>query len=64
MVSFDSSKKINLIKEVRGLLNLGLKEAKELVEKAPCEIMKNIKKEDVKGIKEKLEALGAKLELE
>jgi len=64
MVSFDASKKISLIKEVRGLLNLGLKEAKELVEKTPCEILKNIKKEEVNGIKEKLEALGAKLELE
>lgn len=64
MVSFDSSKKIALIKEVRGLLNLGLKEAKELVEKAPVEIMKGVKKEDVNGIKEKLEGIGAKLELE
>jgi len=64
MVSFDASKKISLIKEVRGLLNLGLKEAKELVEKTPCEILKNIKKEEVNGIKEKLEALGAKLEVE
>jgi large subunit ribosomal protein L7/L12 len=64
MVSFDASKKIALIKEVRGLLNLGLKEAKELVEKTPVEILKNVKKEDINAIKEKLEGNGAKLELE
>jgi len=44
-------------------LNLGLKEAKELVEKAPCELMKKVKKEDAQAIKKKLEENGAKIEL-
>jgi large subunit ribosomal protein L7/L12 len=64
MVSFDAAKKIALIKEVRSLLNLGLKESKELVEKVPVELLKNVKKEDINPIKEKLEANGAKLEFE
>jgi large subunit ribosomal protein L7/L12 len=63
MVSFDAAKKINLIKEVRGLLNLGLKEAKEMVEKAPVELMKKVKKDDAASIKAKLEENGAKIEL-
>jgi large subunit ribosomal protein L7/L12 len=44
-------------------LNLGLKEAKELVEKAPAELMKNIKKDEAQAIKKKLEEIGAKIEL-
>jgi len=44
-------------------LNLGLKEAKELVEKASAEIMKNVKKDETQAIKKKLEEIGAKIEL-
>lgn len=45
------------------MLNLGLKEAKELVEKVPCELMKNIKKDEAAAFKKKLEENGAKIEL-
>lgn len=60
---FDAAKKIALIKEVRALLNLGLKEAKEMVEKVPVNLMKDIKKEEADQIKSKLEENGASIEL-
>jgi len=63
LTSFDAAKKINLIKEVRGILNLGLKESKELVEKAPCLLMKGVKKADAEGIVKKLSESGATLNL-
>jgi len=44
-------------------LNLGLKEAKDLVEKAPTELIKNVKKDEAQAIKKKLEEIGAKIEL-
>jgi len=44
-------------------LNLGLKEAKELVEKTPTEIMKKVKKDEAQAIKKKLEEIGAKIDL-
>ena len=56
-------KKINVIKEVRGLTSLGLKEAKELVESAPKDIKEDVPKDEANEIKEKLEAAGAKVEL-
>eukprot|EP00965_Chrysotila_dentata_P190723 6174056-Pleurochrysis_carterae.AAC.2 len=56
--SFDASAKIKLIKEVRALTGLGLKEAKEMVEKTPVEVKKDIKKEEAETIKGKLEAAG------
>ena len=56
-------KKINVIKEVRALTGLGLKEAKDLVEAAPKEIKKDVPKKDAEGAKKKLEAAGAKVEL-
>mgnify|MGYP000940114367 CR=1 FL=1 len=52
-------KKIQVIKEVRALTSLGLKEAKDLVESAPKAILENAKKEDADAAKEKLEAAGA-----
>ena len=55
--------KINVIKEVRGITSLGLKEAKDLVEGAPKEIKKNVSKKDAEEAKKKLEAAGAKVEL-
>lgn len=55
--------KIQVIKEIRTILPLGLKEAKELVESAPCEIKKDASKEEVEEIKKKLEAVGAKVEI-
>ena len=56
-------KKINVIKEVRALTSLGLKEAKDLVEGAPKEIKKGVSKKDAEEAKKKLEAAGAKVEL-
>ena len=56
-------KKINVIKEVRAITTLGLKEAKDLVEGAPKEIKSGVNKKDAEEIKKKLEAAGAKVEL-
>ena len=56
-------KKINVIKEVRAITGLGLKEAKDLVESAPKEIKKEVPKKDAEESKKKLEAAGAKVEL-
>ena len=56
-------KKINVIKEVRSMTGLGLKEAKDLVEGAPKEIKKGVSKKDAEEVKKKLEAAGAKIEL-
>lgn len=55
--------KINVIKELRTLTNLGLKEAKDLVEGAPKTIKEGATKEEANNIKAKLEAAGAKVEL-
>lgn len=54
--------KINVIKEIRTVTNLGLKEAKELVESAPKPVKTGLKKEEAEEIKKKLEAAGAKVE--
>jgi ribosomal protein L7/L12 len=56
-------KKIQVIKEVRGLTNLGLKEAKELVESAPKEVLEGVSKDQADEAKEKLEEAGATVEL-
>ena len=56
-------KKINVIKEIRGITGLGLKEAKDLVEGAPKEIKAGVPKEEAVKIKEALEKAGAKVEL-
>ena len=56
-------KKINVIKEVRAITGLGLKEAKDLVEAAPKEIKAGVAKKDADDFKKKLEAAGAKVEL-
>ena len=56
-------KKINVIKEVRAITSLGLKEAKDLVEGAPKEVKTGVKKQEAEEIKKKLEAAGAKVEL-
>ena len=56
-------KKINVIKEIRGITGLGLKEAKELVEGAPRPVKEAVTKEEAAEIKKKLEAVGAKVEL-
>jgi len=56
-------KKINVIKEVRSITGLGLKEAKDLVEAAPKEVKAGVAKKDAEEMKTKLEAAGAKVEL-
>ena len=56
-------KKINVIKEVRAVTALGLKEAKDLVEGAPKELKSGVGKKDAEEVKKKLEAIGAKVEL-
>ena len=56
-------KKINVIKEVRAITGLGLKEAKDLVEAAPKEIKAGVPKKEADEFKKKLEAAGAKIEL-
>jgi large subunit ribosomal protein L7/L12 len=55
--------KIGVIKVVKEVLNLGLKEAKDLVEKAPTIVKENVKSEEADAIKAKLEAEGAKITL-
>ncbi len=56
-------KKLQVIKEVRAITGLGLKDAKELVEKAPSTIKEGIPKAEAEEIKSKLEELGAKVEI-
>ena len=57
------SKKIQVIKEVRKLTSLGLKEAKDLVEQAPKPVREGVTKEEAQKIKKVLEAAGAKVEI-
>jgi len=57
------SQKIKVIKEVRAITNLGLKEAKDLVESAPKLIKEGISKEEAEKIKEQVEKVGAKVEI-
>ena len=63
MLTSAGDKKINVIKEVRALTDLGLKEAKDLVEGAPKEVKAGVPKKEAEEIKAKLEAAGAKVEL-
>lgn len=64
LTGFEAKSKIKVIKEVRALTGLGLKEAKEIVESAPKVILKDIKKDDMEEIQKKLEAVGATVEFE
>ena len=57
------AKKIQVIKEVRAITNLGLKEAKDLVEQAPGTVKEGVSKQEAEDIKKKLEAQGAVVEL-
>ena len=62
LVSF-GEKKIQVIKEVRAITGLGLKEAKELVEGAPTPLKEGISKDEAESIKEKVEAVGGAVEI-
>ena len=63
MLASIGDKKINVIKEVRAITGLGLKEAKDLVEGAPSEVKADVSKDEANEMKEKLEAAGATVEL-
>ena len=63
VLSAAGDQKINVIKEVRGITGLGLKEAKDMVEGAPKTLKEGVKKEEAEAMKTKLEAAGAKVEL-
>ena len=63
LLGFDAKAKIKVIKEVRAVAGLGLKEAKELVESAPKIIQKDLKKDKAEELKATLEALGAQVEI-
>ncbi|GAB5037719.1 ribosomal protein l7 l12 [Nannochloropsis oceanica] len=63
LLSYDDKSKIKVIKEVRSISGLGLKEAKELVEGAPKVIKKDVKKEEAEALLKKLQEVGAKVEL-
>src|SRR5437763_14345809 len=63
LAGFDAAKKINVIKVVREITGLGLKEAKDLVEGAPKPVKENIARADAEKIKKQLEDGGAKVEL-
>ena len=63
MLTAAGEKKINVIKEIRSVTALGLKEAKDLVEGAPKEVKTGVNKKEAEEIKKKLEAAGAKVEL-
>jgi large subunit ribosomal protein L7/L12 len=63
LAGFEDSKKIAVIKEIRGITGLGLKEAKDLVEGAPKAIKEGIAKDEADKIKATLEGAGAKIEI-
>ena len=63
VLSAAGDKKINVIKEVRAITGLGLKEAKDLVEGAPKPLKEGVTKQEADDIKKKLEAEGAKVEI-
>ena len=63
LAGFDDSKKIAVIKEIRGITGLGLKEAKDLVEGAPKTIKEAVAKDEAEKIKATLEGAGAKVEI-
>ena len=63
VLASSGDKKIEVIKEVRAITGLGLKEAKDLVEGAPKTVKEGVAKADAEAMKKKLEAVGAKVEL-
>jgi large subunit ribosomal protein L7/L12 len=63
MTGYEAADKIKIIKEVKAILNLGLKEAKDLVEKLPAKMGSALSKADADSLVEKLKAFGCKVEL-
>ena len=63
MLNSIGDKKINVIKAVREVTSRGLKDAKELVESAPCAVKESVNKDEAEEIKKKFEAAGAQVEI-
>ena len=63
LVAFDAKGKIKVIKEIRAMFGLGLKEAKETVEGAPVWLKKEVSKEEAEAMAEKLKTVGAEIRL-
>ena len=63
LTKFDPSSKIKVIKEIRSMFGLGLKEAKETVEGAPVWLKKEVAKDEAEALAEKLKGLGAEIRL-
>jgi large subunit ribosomal protein L7/L12 len=63
LLGYDDTSKIKVIKEVRAIAGLGLKEAKEFVESAPKVLQKDLSEEQAQELKQKLEAVGAQIEI-
>ena len=63
LISVGEGKKIPVLKELRALTNLGLKEAKDLIEKTPSLVKEGVNKEEAEKIRTKLEEVGAKVEV-
>jgi large subunit ribosomal protein L7/L12 len=63
LVSFPADKKINIIKVVREVTSLGLKEAKDLVESVPKPIKEGVNKDEAEAIRKKFDEVGAKVEI-
>jgi large subunit ribosomal protein L7/L12 len=63
LVSYHADKKINIIKVVREVTNLGLKEAKDLVEAVPKAVKEAVPKDEAESIRKKFDAVGAKVEI-
>jgi large subunit ribosomal protein L7/L12 len=64
MLEYAAADKIKVIKEVKTILNLGLKEAKDLVEKLPAKLGSALSKKDAEALLEKLKPVGGKIELQ
>ena len=64
VIASAGDKKIQVIKEVRSLTNLGLKEAKDLVDGAPSTVLEKVSKDDAEKAKAEFEAVGARVEIE
>lgn len=60
---FDAAKKLNIIKEIKALLGLGLKESKDLVEKLPALVKQSIPSEEAEALRDKLVAIGCEIKL-
>lgn len=63
LIAIGEGKKIPVLKELRALTNLGLKEAKDLIDKMPSTVKENVSKEEAEKIRTKLEEVGAKVEV-